>query len=578
MNVKPRTLLSYGLTSLLSVSAAALGQEAKPKSSILEEIIVTAQKRTENLQDVPVAVSAFTDESRDLIGIQSIQDFTNFTPGVTYTTSTDRMNIRGVGRYSNSLATSPSVATYGDGFYNYSNHQADTSALFTRQVEILRGPQGTLYGRNSIGGAVNVFMKRPTDTFQGEVRAGAGNFEQLKGEALFSGPIGDSVGFLVGAGTYQQDEGYVQNIQGTDEEGQQDEQFAMAQLAFSVGDVADVWFKYEYRKWDNGWGSSVNISPYNTLVRCTPATPTGSCNASLVNAGSLGPAALYNTGFSVVNGAPVALRPAAPQYTTPNPGVLNNRQVNHDTPGHEFLDPSNQFVLESTFHLGGADLKYIGGYYEYDFTLFTDFDNSDRKSYTYTPPSGANPVQIETQVVSVYKEAKQYYSNELNLTSNSDGAFQWIVGAYQYHEDYQQPVRVGTPTQAQLGTPLTLTGQPALPNPTRDYSSTNAELEVESLAAFGQVDYSFTDSFKGTLGLRYTEDKKDGQEFLRYVSWNPTTTGALTPAFERLEYGGRAGRTGQPWRPPAGWLLCASAPGGQPRNDRHGRLGMVAER
>src|SRR5262245_10654307 len=174
---------------------------------VLEEIIVSAQKRNENLQDVPVAVSAFTDQTRDLVGIQTIQDFTNFTPGVTYSTATDRMNVRGVGRYTNNLSTSPGVATYGDGFYNYSNHQADTSPLFTERVEILRGPQGTLYGRNSIGGAINVLLKRPTEDFQGEVRASAGSQELKQAEALFRGPITDNIQFLIGGGLYQQDEG-----------------------------------------------------------------------------------------------------------------------------------------------------------------------------------------------------------------------------------------------------------------------------------------------------------------------------------------------------------------------------------
>src|SRR5262245_39962817 len=281
---------------------------------VLEEIIVSAQKRNENLQDVPVAVSAFTDQTRDLVGIQTIQDFTNFTPGVTYSTSLDRMNIRGVGRYTNNLSTSPGVATYGDGFYNSSNHQADTTPLFTERVEILRGPQGTLYGRNSIGGAVNVLLKRPSDNFEGEVRATAGNFGQHRAEGLFRGPITDSLAFVIGGGLYRQEEGFLQNIKGLDEEGQQDEQFATAQLSFKFGDVADIWVKYAYANWDNGWGNSVTITPYNTVVaRCTPTVPAQGC-ASLVATGALGPSALFNTGTgtlpTALGGGPFPLVPA----------------------------------------------------------------------------------------------------------------------------------------------------------------------------------------------------------------------------------------------------------------------------
>ena len=522
-------LLPYSLVGIMAVGSAANAAT----SLVLEEVIVTAQKRSENLQDVPLSVSAFSDKTRDLLGIQSIQDFTNFTPGVTYSTSTDRMNIRGVGRYTNNLSTSPGVATYGDGFYNSSNHQADTSALFTERVEILRGPQGTLYGRNSIGGAINVMSVRPSDTFQGEVRATAASLDQKRVEGLLRGPISDSIGFVLGGGMYKQDQGFVENVAGLDEEGEQNERYALAELSFKLGDIADVWLKYAYMKWDNGWGSSVTISPYNTAVRCTPAPPATTC-ATLLNPGSLGPSALYNTGTGITTGGVVFnLRPAVPQYTTPNPGVLNHRQVRHDTPQHETLAPENQVVLQTTFHLSDSlDLKYIGGYHNYTYVLYQDFDNSDRKSYTYTPPSGVNPVEVQTQVVTKYVEDKRYYSNELNLTSTSDSPLQWIVGAYQYHEYYEQPVTVGTALQAQLATPLTLTGTPAVPNPDRNYSATDAHITTTALAGFGQVDYAFTDSWKATLGLRYTKDKKEGSELLRYITWNPTLTGANTPAFD----------------------------------------------
>jgi iron complex outermembrane recepter protein len=535
MKVNQRTLLSCAVGSLLGIGAtSSFAQESARTTTVLEEIVVTAQKRSESLQDVPVAVSAFSSELRDIIGIHTIQDFTNFTPGVTYSTANDRMNIRGIGRYTNNLSTSPSVATYGDGFYNYSNHQADTSALFTERVEILRGPQGTLYGRNSIGGAINVLLKRPTDTFQGEARVGAANLGQRKAEVLLRGPISDSVGFLIGGGKYEQDEGYVENIIGLDEEGQQDEIFANAQLSFKFGDTADVWVKYAYGNWDNGWGSNVNISPYNTLVRCTPTAPSTSC-ATLLNPGSLGPSALFNTGTGLVSGVPFNLNPANPQYTAVNPGVLNHRQVRHDTPQHETLDPDHTVVLEATFHLGGTDLKYIGGYHDYTYVLFQDFDNSDRKSFVYTPPSPlAQPVEVFTQVITRYSEAKKYYSNELNLTSTGEAPLQWIVGLYQYNEQYDQPVTVSTPTQPQLAAPRVPVAPFALaaPNPTNSYSSTDADVEVKSVAAFSQIDYKITDRWKATLGLRYTEDEKSGEEFLRFITWNPTTSGAATLAFD----------------------------------------------
>ncbi|THD59482.1 TonB-dependent receptor plug domain-containing protein, partial [Phenylobacterium sp.] len=135
---------------------AAAGAAAAESGATIEELVVTAEKRTQSLQDVPVAISAFTSANRDLVGINSIQDMTNFTPGLNYSASNDRNSIRGVGRLTNSHPIANAVALYDDGVYSSSTVPAGKTPIFTDRVEVLRGPQGTLYGRNSIGGAINV--------------------------------------------------------------------------------------------------------------------------------------------------------------------------------------------------------------------------------------------------------------------------------------------------------------------------------------------------------------------------------------------------------------------------------------
>src|SRR5215510_1543477 len=121
-----RTLISASIGAVLA-AAAMTASGAEESGSLLEEIVVTAQKRSENLQEVPVAVSAYTSETRDLIGISSIQDLTNFTPGLSYSTTLDRASLRGIGRQTNNLATDPGIATYTDGFYNVSTRSAARS-------------------------------------------------------------------------------------------------------------------------------------------------------------------------------------------------------------------------------------------------------------------------------------------------------------------------------------------------------------------------------------------------------------------------------------------------------------------
>ncbi|MDB5499961.1 MAG: hypothetical protein JWP28_3992 [Phenylobacterium sp.] len=165
------------LSSALLASAIGTSAFAQPRTgtsaaatNTIEELVITAEKREQSLQDVPVAVTAFTDAKRELVGINSIQDMTNFTPGLEYNSSTDRISLRGVGRQTNVLSADASVANYNDGIYETFAVQAGRSTLFLDRVEILRGPQGTLYGRNAIGGAINEISKRPTEQPYGEIR------------------------------------------------------------------------------------------------------------------------------------------------------------------------------------------------------------------------------------------------------------------------------------------------------------------------------------------------------------------------------------------------------------------------
>ncbi|HMP62652.1 MAG TPA: TonB-dependent receptor plug domain-containing protein, partial [Phenylobacterium sp.] len=156
-----RTLLvaSASVAALIALPAAAQSSAASEPFTI-QELVITAEKREQALQDVPVAVSAFTSEQRDTKGITNIQDFVNFTPGMNYS-GTDRVSLRGAGRNTFYIGNDPGVAAYSDGFYSASSSELFKTPLFIERTEILRGPQGTLYGRNAMGGAINQISKRP---------------------------------------------------------------------------------------------------------------------------------------------------------------------------------------------------------------------------------------------------------------------------------------------------------------------------------------------------------------------------------------------------------------------------------
>ncbi len=507
----------------------------------MEEIVVTAQKRSESLQEVPIAVTALTGQTRDLVGIQTIQDMTNFTPGITYTASLDRMFVRGIGRSTNNLSIDPAVATYRDGFYSSFNTTANSSTMFVQQVELLRGPQGTLYGRNAIGGALNLTSVRPTKEFEGQFRTDIGSYLEKTAEATVSGPITDWLRYRMTAGSYRQDKGFFQSTQGhaNDGYGLKDNLEFEGQLAANIGDSVDLWFKFNHAEVSEGYGTAVNRSDYvtnNTTVSCPNTTVPAI--ASIVCTGSLGPNALFNTG--------TGLNPANPQYTTARPSVIDPYTINNDTPNHDTTTGHHVYELEAIAHLGFADLKYVGGYQEYVYNLLTDFDGSTRGSYVYTPvlpppapgnpPTAANgfPVTVFTQINSHYKEDKHYYSNEINLISTADSALKYVFGLYQYHERFYQPVLIGTDgLQPQLVHPLALpTFTPAAANLTDDPYYVAQRTMAQSEAAYGELDWDITQALRWTVGLRYSQDRRVSNEYVREVFWDPTLNGALSPALD----------------------------------------------
>ena len=170
MKLKHSLLMSGALMAAMLGASAAQAQSTNE----IEELVVTAEKREQSLQDVPVAISAFTSKQRDLVGISTVQDLTNFTPGFVYQSSNDRASMRGIGRLTNVHSVDGAVSIYIDGLFTTSTVLAGGPPLDVDRVEILRGPQGTLYGRNAIGGTVNVISVRPTEEFYGEARPAQG--------------------------------------------------------------------------------------------------------------------------------------------------------------------------------------------------------------------------------------------------------------------------------------------------------------------------------------------------------------------------------------------------------------------
>ena len=442
--------------------AAAAPASAPSGDNSIAEIVVTAEKRNESLETVPVAISAYTSKTRDLIGIDTIQDMTNFTPGLAYSTSLDRAFIRGVGRETNNLSTNPGVATYADGVYNSSVVAASGDELFEDRIEVLRGPQGTLYGRNAIAGTINSISKRPTQDWTAEVRLKYGNYQTRDVEGMVSGPISDTMRFKFGGYRNYQGDGYFRNVLNGQSEGSNLSSgnffYWEGQFEWDITPDVEFWMKV----FQLGYTDAYRV-PTNTI---------GSYDYAPYPASSLSPGAAFGAAGLVGIQSPLPLPsgflPNAPACAT-NPANNNIFTYCNDDGNTAKLSRTYSVTPQLTWHTPwAADFKYLGAYTTYYYSLYNDYDNTGISSYVFPVIPGTGgcavpgvgvfdcpPLTVHPETYSHYVETKKYFSNEINISSHSNSPLQWIFGLFQYNErNYQTPGNLYEPGQTQLATPV----------------------------------------------------------------------------------------------------------------------------
>jgi iron complex outermembrane receptor protein len=195
-----------------ATSALATAASAQPTAQV-EEVIVTAQKREERLQEVPLTVSAVTATALERAGISGTRELMQMTPGLNFvqTSFIPQTVIRGVGTRGVGPGDESTVPIYVDGVYVSLQHASAFELNNVERVEVVKGPQGTLFGRNAVGGAINVITKDPGRTFEGKVAVGYGSFDERTGELYLSGPLTDTLSAnLSVAGS--RDDGYIKDL------------------------------------------------------------------------------------------------------------------------------------------------------------------------------------------------------------------------------------------------------------------------------------------------------------------------------------------------------------------------------
>lgn len=533
------SLLALGMA--LPAAAQDGGPQQPPEGNEQDRtsrdvVVVTAQKREETVQDISVAVTAITSEMRDEIGLTTVQDYTNFAPGLSYSTLNDRLGMRGVTRTSNNFGIRSGISNYVDGVYFSSAIPASREPIFVERVEVVRGPQGTLYGRDSIGGALNVITKRPTEEFEGQVNFQYGNFDTAAVQGTFAGPITDWMRYRVGYSRSVQNEGYFTNYAtGDTEGGRRDDTYIEGQLEFDVGEDLDLWIRAGRLGWDVRYGApgarTGVDSPYPWNTRFYNSTA------------ELGPNGYF--------GLQDPTRTQIGNETT-NPSITDRYGFDASFQNFAHLWPTSELALEAVYHAPGFDVKYLGGYVWYLYNLQQDQDGTSINDFTCNALCGPtfNGRRIYTERISDYTENRAWFSNELNFISTWDGPLQITSGLYHYQENYSQLVFVsqvenpGGPiwdfgaTQSWLlaGGPLGVpvpapTNLPELPSATGRTSFSGAPVDGASLmyhtnnravnnayGAFIQTDYEINDQLKLKLGIRWSNDIMDGREYARVVN------------------------------------------------------------
>lgn len=438
---------------LIGFSSSALAQDGNDQESarqstnqVFGEIVVTAQKREENAQDVPISITALSGDTLSQIGIQESEQLGEFLPGLEISTSSGEgsqliLFLRGAGLNDFNTNNSGPVAIYSDEVYISSPALTAFQFFDTDRVEVLKGPQGTLYGRNTTGGAVKFITAKPTDYFTAKASASYASFDTTRFEAAVSGPVTNSVRARVAISKSDSD-GYVTNLVDGGSENGVDTFSWRGTVDF---DVTDNFF---LRANIHGNEVSSPAFKFNHL-------------------GSL-PGGVDALGYS-------------------GPADPFEGEYNRD---------------------GDVDLSSIGGYVEASLELgavtitsVTAYDEIDR---TLPEETDASPLDL---LFVNYGVESETFTQELRISGESD-SFQWLLGGFYLTEDLVQNQTIDLFRELRAftgGAPDptgAITGAPIL------FARSLNSQDLETFAIFGQASYEILPDLTLTGGLRYTEETK----------------------------------------------------------------------
>lgn len=430
----------------------------------LEEVLVTAQKRSENLTDVPISIAAITAQSLEQTGVRSLGDVAEYIPNLEISGSNSYstvITIRGVGSQSRNIGFDSRVGVYVDGVYTGQSPGSNQDILDLERIEVLRGPQGTLFGKNNVAGAINMITKKPAQEFGGEVRAEVGNMNSYRVTGIVDIPLGDNIFTKISINDQQRD-GYVKSIYSGDEGGEQNSTSARFQLMANLSDSIEMNFAYDWTDTDR-----------LTLQQRSIGTDAG------------------------------LLDPKTKEFDALN--NFSNTEEREIKAGALTFDWS----LDS-----GYVVKSITSYRETSHHTLSDLDGG-------VDWAGANAfvfgITSETELD--YAEEYDQTTQEFQLLSPTDQDLTWVAGLYYYYQDAdsnRDAVMHNDPEH-----PFYAGGILPFPGDITYPLITYGNVETTSYAAYFNANYTINDAWSVGFGGRYTEEEKDA-DFTSDPSQSPS--------------------------------------------------------
>ena len=487
-NQKSLRLAAWSAVSISCLAPIAFAQEGAPAAApgseqndtkesqgeALEEVVVTADRRREALQTVPAAITAISAETLRRDGINSLERVADSTPGLTFAAfaaGQPEIAIRGVGTKEDGPAASDSTVVSIDDIYIASRAAQVTDLFDLERVEVLRGPQGTLYGKNSIGGSINFVTLQPTDETVIRTTLKGGNFGRAEAAGLISGGLTDTL-FGKVAVSYKSNDGYLRNalVDSPDygkRVGETESLSYRTTLRWAPTDTFEAIFSIDGAHDDNG---ATNREPV----------------------GSLGP--LHNCGCA---SDPVAVNNALGGGSSPYTTLASvDGFTKRDIFGAS---------LKLNFDLGFATLSSISGYRKTDYSYLEDSSGLPSSSVFVNLAPGGNGGVLGTlpaatgftfKVTDAVEQNPKQLTQELRLTSPTDEKFEWLGGLFFSREEDTRTEGFVFPSLGSAN---------GLPSDSLSIQTNKGT----AYAGYGQLGYSFTDRFKLTAGARYSSEKKE---------------------------------------------------------------------